>query len=119
MRVNQEGNRLEQALLIKPRVSVYESNSTPPLIPNDGITRLTATGTVGMVMEAPYAGARKIILKSVSATMAITIRGSATTIMFGTGTVLSFDAASELIELVGLSTTEWAIVGNQNSVGVS
>ena len=120
-RINLEGNRIEDALLIKPKVPLTTASASPTRISNDGITRLTATGTLTIVMEAPYAGARKIILKSITATGVLTITGSATSILFNTttGTSLTFDGVGEMIELVGLSTTAWAIVSNQNSVGVS
>lgn len=119
MRSNIEGARLEDVLLIDAKVLVDTRGSSPGLIPNHGITRLTATGTMTIVLGAPEAGSRKIIVKTVSATGVLSITGSATNILFGTATTLTFDGVSELIELVGLSATAWAIVSNQGSVGAS
>lgn len=119
-RLNMEDNLLYDPTFVRGRVKVQQIGSTIAKVPNHGKSVLTSTGAVTLQMEAPVAGTRVVLVKGTTSTAVVTVTGETTTITFNNaGNVnLTFDAADDLIELEGRSTTRWDIIANSN-VGVS
>lgn len=91
--------------------AVQNVSSTATQIPNQGLTTLSSTGAVTIVMGAPVAGARKRLLKSSTSTAVLTVTGPTTTVLFNAAgnTNAAFDAADDFLELEGISATRWLV----------
>lgn len=100
-----------------PKVGVTDA-STAAAISNTGITTISSTATsVAYTMDPPAAGVRKTLHQTGSST-AVTVTLTSGT-FDGTNGRATFNAAADSLELVGLSTARFAIVGNIGSVALS
>ena len=100
------------------KVQTHNSSSSPR-VNNSGISNFVSTGTQAFTLEAPAVGSHKRLVKSAtaSAAMTVTCTGGATLNAAG-NTVMTFDAADDMIELMGISTTRWVVIVN-SSVALS
>lgn len=107
-----EDTIVRNCVLDNCRQKVSSVGSTSGIIPNNGVTQLTSTGAVTVIMAAPVAGASKRLIKSSTSTSVLTVTSPTTTVLFNaTGnTNVAFDAADDFIDLIGLSATRWMIV---------
>lgn len=100
------------------RVDVTEITSgttTNTLIRNRGFTKVNTTPATTNTLEDPVPGCRKVlVVASASTTGRIACASTTTQILPGTGWALTFatSAANKLVELVGVSTSQYYIVSN-------
>lgn len=100
--------------------TVVDTASTASTIPATGFSDLTSTGAVNYALAAPFKGAKKTLFKSASSTAIITVSTTAAGATFdGSSDAAAFNGAGDCLQLVGLSTTRWAVVSNTGSVSIS
>lgn len=93
--------------------------STAANISNNGITTLGSTAAKAYTLSAPVAGAKKTITCTGAGTAEKTVNAAAGTTFNGTDDIAKFNAAEETLDLVGLSTSRWAVRGNVGAVALS
>lgn len=96
--------------------------STTAALNNGGVTTLP-TGAANYNLEAPVAGVEKVIVQTSTDTNTKTVRGSTDNSVTFNGKAsqlgLTFNALGESVRLIATSTTNWAVVNNEGSVGFS
>ena len=107
----------------RPKLTVITTGTTTnTLISHDGVTLIQTTPPSTHTLANPEPGVRKVIVVQ-SASTACRIESSSTTntIKPGTGWALAFttSATDKVIELVGVSTSDWYIVSNPGSATVT
>lgn len=96
--------------------------STATTITARGVTTLGATAAKDYTMAAPIAGVEKRLICTGATTLAQTVTLAAGTFVSTAGTTAnkaSFDSLGEALTLVGLSTSQYAVFGNLNSVSLT
>ena len=91
-------------------------SSSGATLGNCGISILS-TGTKAYMLEQPTSGALKTILSNNSTTVSV-YASTDLTIVFSntTGCVAVFSGSSMALQLLGVSSSEWRIVNNYNTV---
>lgn len=99
-------------------VTSYASTATT--ITNCGIANLTSTSTaaVAYAMAAPAAGVNKTLVQTATSTFGFTVTLASGT-FDGTNHIATFNGAKDVLGLVGLSTSQYAIDRNVGSVALS
>lgn len=94
------------------KVQALTAASTGTPVSNYGVTTISSTQAKTFQLAAPKAGLRKTICATGGSTAGdVTIDGNGATI--GGSTAVAFaNAVSSAVELVGTSTSAWAIVSN-------
>lgn len=76
-----------------------------------GISILSNTSQMAVILPAPVAGVQKAIFNIAATTKAHTVTTAATSqTLDSTGTILTFDAVNQFVRLVGASSTRWLVV---------
>lgn len=98
--------------------SVATETSTASALAPVGVSVMTSTSAKTFSLTAPFAGARKSIIKTSASTTAITVRCVSGVTVDGTNDDIVMNGANDAVVLHGLSTTRWLVLA-QNSVTFS
>lgn len=90
-------------------------------ITNTGITTISSTsGVKNYTLAAPVAGIHKtVVCTAGSSTNTSVVLCAAGVTLDGTNTKATFNAASDFLDLVGLSATRWLVKTNGGSVALA
>lgn len=88
---------------------------------NSGLATIGSTdGQKNYTLAAPTAGVNKTLVCTAGSSANTSVVLCASGVTFdGTNTQATFNAANEVLDLVGLSATQWAIKSNMNSVALA
>jgi hypothetical protein len=102
------------------RATVTSYASTGTTIANCSIAVLASTSTaaVAYAMAAPAAGVKATLVQTATSTFGFTVTLASGT-FDGTNHIATFNGAKDVLDLVGLSTAQYAIRGNVGSVALS
>lgn len=86
--------------------------STSAALARSGVSTLGATAAKDYTLEAPKAGVRKTLVSTNGTTQTVTATGATFLTTAGsTPNKVSMESTGAFLELVGLSTALWAVVG--------
>lgn len=100
----------------EPFVQPTVASSTSLVIPNYGVTDVSATTAVEYTLAPPEAGIMKTIISLSSGSTARVVRGStAATVKFNNqgGTQITFNATVDsCVRLLGVNSTRWTVLSS-------
>lgn len=116
---NVTGNLTETVTAVTGSTTATRAGGTA--VVNSGIATLGSTdGQKNYTLAAPTAGVNKTLVCTAGSSANTCVVLCASGVTFdGTNTKATFNAANELLDLVGISTTQWAIKSNMNSVALA
>ncbi len=111
-------------------IETVTAETSAATFPNGGVTTFGSTLAGAYFLAAPFAGAKKWLVKTVGSSLSETVTASlatfydqysATTVNSSLVNTLTFTGSTifnvgQSIQLLGISTTKWAIIGRNTSL---